>query len=229
MSTNLKYYYRIDVNGNPVPGSLQRFKEKPVNGKWKELGLTNVCCGSGEYGSVKFSCLTSEYIEFIDGEFVTGVWQNEGTSQTEFTGHIPRGIMSIDIIPNGAGKKLYINGEVVHEFVTNTSIMLNNYDTRTIESMGFGDPTPRLYTTTSNVVTQTEIFTDITFGSFHGGTGTNVGAGERTIDNVRNVLAANSPYPGTFTINEATQTITFSGTFSGCGTPPTMNIMPLAE
>jgi hypothetical protein len=41
---NLSYFYRVDREGFPVPGSLQRFKEKPMNGRWKQLEYDNICC-----------------------------------------------------------------------------------------------------------------------------------------------------------------------------------------
>lgn len=44
MSDKLNYFYRVDSQGNPVPGSLQRFKIKPSNGQWQQLDYNNICC-----------------------------------------------------------------------------------------------------------------------------------------------------------------------------------------
>lgn len=40
----LNYFYRIDKDGFPVPGSLQRFNQKPTNGRWQQLENNNICC-----------------------------------------------------------------------------------------------------------------------------------------------------------------------------------------
>lgn len=39
---NPKVYYRIDGQGNPIPGTLARLSKKPITGLWREL--TNICC-----------------------------------------------------------------------------------------------------------------------------------------------------------------------------------------
>jgi hypothetical protein len=44
MSNKLNFFYRVDSQGYPVPGSLQRFKEKPINGRWQQLDYNNICC-----------------------------------------------------------------------------------------------------------------------------------------------------------------------------------------
>lgn len=38
----MRYFYRIDKQGNPIPGTLARLKAKPINGSWKEA--YNDCC-----------------------------------------------------------------------------------------------------------------------------------------------------------------------------------------
>lgn len=45
-----RFFYRIDKQGNPIPGTLVRLKAKPINGSWKEVP-SNVCCESGGVGS----------------------------------------------------------------------------------------------------------------------------------------------------------------------------------
>jgi hypothetical protein len=47
-NNKLNFFYRVDSQGYPVPGSLQRFKEKPINGRWKQLDYNNICCIPGE-------------------------------------------------------------------------------------------------------------------------------------------------------------------------------------
>lgn len=37
-----KYFYKIDNQGNPIPGTLARFNRKPKQGQWVEVA--NVCC-----------------------------------------------------------------------------------------------------------------------------------------------------------------------------------------
>lgn len=38
-----RYFYRIDAKGNPVPGSLIKRKQRPLNGVWREV-TRNICC-----------------------------------------------------------------------------------------------------------------------------------------------------------------------------------------
>lgn len=38
----LKYFYRIDQKGKPIPASNVRRKSRPFEGKWREL--LNACC-----------------------------------------------------------------------------------------------------------------------------------------------------------------------------------------
>jgi hypothetical protein len=43
--TKLNFFYRVDKDGFPVPGSLQRFNQKPSNGQWRLLDYSNgICC-----------------------------------------------------------------------------------------------------------------------------------------------------------------------------------------
>lgn len=44
MKTLKRFFYRIDGQGYPIPGTLQRWKEQPKIGQWKELEFSNVCC-----------------------------------------------------------------------------------------------------------------------------------------------------------------------------------------
>jgi hypothetical protein len=44
MNTLNRFFYRIDGQGYPIPGTLQRWREKPKHGHWKELDYSNVCC-----------------------------------------------------------------------------------------------------------------------------------------------------------------------------------------
>lgn len=39
----MKFFYRVDVKNQPVPGSLIKSKEKPINGKWRQVP-TDACC-----------------------------------------------------------------------------------------------------------------------------------------------------------------------------------------
>lgn len=39
----MKYFYRVDGQNHPIPGSLIRVKEKPITGKWKEIS-GDICC-----------------------------------------------------------------------------------------------------------------------------------------------------------------------------------------
>lgn len=38
-----KYFYRVDGQNQPIPGTLVRLKEKPLTGKWREVS-GNPCC-----------------------------------------------------------------------------------------------------------------------------------------------------------------------------------------
>lgn len=38
-----KYYYRVDGENHPIPGTLVRLKERPITGKWREVSA-NPCC-----------------------------------------------------------------------------------------------------------------------------------------------------------------------------------------
>jgi len=38
-----KYFFRIDGQNHPIPGTLVKLKEKPTNGRWKQV-LNDGCC-----------------------------------------------------------------------------------------------------------------------------------------------------------------------------------------
>lgn len=38
-----RFFYRIDGQDHPIPGTLQRFNHKPAIGRWREIAA-NVCC-----------------------------------------------------------------------------------------------------------------------------------------------------------------------------------------
>lgn len=81
---NLNFFYRVDKQGYPVPGSLQRFEVKPTNGRWKQLDYNNICCipadpleGVSER-TITFTYLTPlpgiSYRVYLIGEGVQGTF-----------------------------------------------------------------------------------------------------------------------------------------------------------
>lgn len=72
----LHFFYRVDSQGYPVPGSLQRFKEKPINGRWQQLDYDNICCTPVPEQTINFNYLTPlpgiEYRVHLVGEYGQG-------------------------------------------------------------------------------------------------------------------------------------------------------------
>ncbi len=48
MTNKLKFWYRLDQNGIPIPGTLERRATKPTTGKWKELAVIDPCCDEND-------------------------------------------------------------------------------------------------------------------------------------------------------------------------------------
>lgn len=93
---NLNFFYRVDKQGYPVPGSLQRFEQKPTNGRWQQLDYNNICCipepePVPENQIINFNYLTPlpgiSYRVHLVGEggqgyFTTGILDEDNTSES---------------------------------------------------------------------------------------------------------------------------------------------------
>jgi len=139
MNTKLTWFYKIDQHGFPIAGTLQKFKIKPKSGKWKELGLTNACCGNTSCDTVpvEFKCIPANfYVEFLseNGNLVSGgTYTNDG--RTEFIAQIPRGIFSVSMSGFVAGFPVYFNGVLVGNADGSGLLLLEDYDTTNIRKI----------------------------------------------------------------------------------------------
>lgn len=81
----LKYFYRLDKNNKPIPGSNIRRKSKPLHAKWKEI--KNICC---ETLDIPCNCGPRYFVQVdgrgnpVDYSLIKRISKPEGTPGIRF-------------------------------------------------------------------------------------------------------------------------------------------------